>query len=275
MTLSSLRKKYIFALLLLLLSVHLFATGYPVRGLSSVPLSLYPNVTGTGLRDCFVNQASLAFATRPSIGITYYSRFNVSELAIKSISVIIPTRNSAFAVNYSNTGFADLMYHSFSASGGMRLSDVIALGVEAGLEASTSPETDGRNIIATCEAGAIFSVTGNLRIGIHIVNPVPNSLRSYPVSSSVSAGAENTINERVKVSVLIEKSTILPLSLSTGINFDLNKSILLRAGYSTATNTFALTFGYRFGRYDSELSFMSHNRLGLSSIASIFGSLGK
>jgi len=275
MTLGSLLKKYIFVLLLILLPVNLSATGYPATGLSSVPLSFYPSNTGTGLRDCFVNQASLAFATRPSVGITYYSRFWVKELAIKSLSVIIPTGNGAFGINYSNTGFSELMYHSFSASCGMRLSDIIALGVEAGMEATSSPETDARNITATCEAGVILSLSDNLRVGLHIVNPVPNSLRSYPVASSISAGAESTVSDRVKVSVLIEKSTSLPLSFSAGFSYDLNASILLRAGYSTGTNSFGFTFGYRFGRYDSELSFLSHNRLGLSSIASIFGSLGK
>jgi len=273
--LGSLLKKYIFALFLLLLTLNLSATGYPARGLSAVPLSLYPTVTGSGVRDCFINQASLAFASQYSIGLTYYSRFWVKELAVKSISAVIPIRNGAFGINYSNTGFSELMYHSFSGSAGMRLSDVFSFGVEAGIEATGSTEAYARDIIATCETGAIFSVTDNLRVGLHVVNPVPNSLRSYPMSSSISAGVENVVSNRVSVSLLIEKTTMLPLSVSTGFSYQPVPSVVVRAGYSTATSAFGFTFGYRFGRYDSELSFLSHSRLGLSSVASIFGGFGK
>jgi hypothetical protein len=275
MTLSSLLKKCIFALFLVLPLLNASATGFPDRGLNGAPLSLYPTVTGIGYRHCFINPASLSYAMQPAAGISYYSRYGVSELSIKSLSLIIPNRNGAFGFNYSNRGFSELMYHNFSVSSGLRLSDNISLGVEAGIDAASSPATDSRYITATCEAGVIVVVTKTLRVGLHLVNPVPNSLREYPLSSSAGTGAEIILSDYVSVSVLVEKSSRQPVSFSTGFNYQVTDEIQVRTGFSTSTKSFGFSFAYRFGSYDTELSFLSHTRLGISSLASVFGVLGR
>ena len=73
---------------------------------------------------------------------------------------------------------------------GMKLSEKIAAGVQIDyFSERTSGEYDNNQCI-TFETGLIVSPSDNIRIGIHLFNPVPNSLRknNQPVSLSVGAG---------------------------------------------------------------------------------------
>jgi hypothetical protein len=275
MALGSLLKRYIFALVLFMLLTDACGSGFPKQLFPELPSALYPTVTGRGLRDCFVNQASLATIQHPAAGFTFHSRFGVSELSVKSAALILPANNGTFAITYYNRGIPDLMYHSFAASAGKKLSDLLSFGVEAGLNAAIAPATDMRHLTATCEAGVIISPGDKLRIGLHVTNPIPNSLRSYPLPSSIKAGAESIISDRVSISLLFEKASMQPLSISTGFSYKAAESVVIRAGYTSSTSSFGFTFGYSFGRYDTELSFLTHTRLGLSSVASLFASLRK
>lgn len=275
MTFGSLLRKCIFAAVIYSVALNLSGSGYPEGGFNGTLLPVYPSLTGTGVRDGFINQASLAYNTDLSAGFSYYSRFGVSELAVKSLYLTVPHGKGSLGFRYDNYGFEQLMYHSLSTAAGMRLSETVSLGVEAGIKATASPVEDVRMLTASGQAGIIVSVSENTRLGVHIVNPVPNSLRSTSLPSAIRAGAGTTVSDRLTVSVVLEKRTLQPLSLSAGICYDISSTTGIRAGYSSSTQSLGFTLTCRFGKLEPELSFLTHNRLGLSSMASIFRSFRK
>ena len=59
---------------------------------------------------------------------------------------------------------------------GMKLSEKISAGIQIDY---FSERTSGEynNQLITCEAGLVFVPKENTRIGIHVFNPVPGSLR--------------------------------------------------------------------------------------------------
>ncbi|MBE0676527.1 MAG: hypothetical protein IH591_17870 [Bacteroidales bacterium] len=247
----------------------------PVRGLNGSPLSLYPSVTGTQFRDCFVNQASLAFNSELTAGVSYYSRFGVSELAVKSAFLTLPYGSGSLGLNYNNYGFGEIMYHSFSVSGGMKLTETIAFGVDAGLEATATSTEDAGRLSATCQAGLIFTLSENTRAGLHVVNPVPGRLRHTPLPSALRAGASTYISDNLTLSVLFEKKTGTPLSLSTGMAYNINESFEIKAGYSTENNSLGFTGAFNFASFRAGISFLTHTRLGTSSIFSLSKSFSR
>lgn len=269
MEILSLHPKYLLIALILLVKVEAQAGVPPLRGMPDNP-SL-PFIAGKEYRNCFVNQASLGFVTEPAIGITYFSRFGVTELAVKSLGIIIPYKSrGAFSLHYSNYGFEEYRHHSFYGAGGFRLSETLLFGVEAGLEALFIPGTESRSIAATCSGGLIYTPSENSRLALHIVNPVPNSLRNSPMPGLIRTGAETDLGNRATVSALIEKRTGTPLSLTTGFTYGIREGISLTAGYSAGSKMLGFSLLWGFGNYNSSLSFLTHNRLGLSTIASLY-----
>jgi hypothetical protein len=269
MELSPLHPKNLLIALILLATVKATAVVPPVRGISDNP-SL-PFIAGKDYHNCFVNQASLGFISEPVIGITYFSRFGISELAVKSFGIILPYRSrGAFSLYYSNYGFEEYLHHFFSGAGGFRLSETLLFGVEAGLEVLLIPGTETRSIAATCSGGVIYTPSATSRLAIHVVNPVPNSLRNSPMPGLIRTGAETDLSDKVTVSALLEKRTGTPLSLTTGFTYGVRDGISVTAGYSSGSRMLGFSLLWSFGNYNSSLSFLTHNRLGLSTIASIY-----
>lgn len=240
-----------------------------ISGLNLSPPPLYPSITGRDFRDCFINQAALAFVDNHTIGIEYYSRFSMPELSIRSLFYTAPVGRGAFGFRYSGYGFTELMYHHFAVSGGMSLSGNLALGVEASVDAAASPAQDAARLSASGQIGLIYSVNESTSLGIHLANPVPHRLREYPTPSALRVGIGSFVSNRAGVSAILEKSSHRPLSVAAGLSYDLTPATSLRAGFETGTGSLGFTAIFRFAGFNCSLSFVTHSRLGLSPVAAL------
>lgn len=217
----------------------------------------------------FHNQATLALNRSLSCGFNYENRFNINELATRSAGLVIPAGNVSLAAIYSHFGYTDFKRDMTGLACGIKISSKISAGVQVDYF-SERPSGEYLNIQSvTCEAGLLITPSRNTSIGIHVFNPVPNSLRKTYLPSSLRIGAGTFLNKSLFTGVEAEMSTRSKLIIRTGFEYEAAKKLWLRGGYSSDNNSFSFGLGYLLKLVQMDIGFITHESLGITSSASI------
>ncbi len=225
----------------------------------------YACVTKDGFGSSFHNQALLAFNNSFSFGTTYMDRFGISELSTRTAALIIPAGKASVAAGYSGFGYRDYRRDAAAIACGMKLAGKIAAGVQADyFTVRTYGEYNNSSYI-TFEAGVIIIPSDRTRIGIHVFNPVPNSLRKEKLPSSVTTGAGIILSKDLFAGAEVSISTGKKMELCTGCEYEVMKDLRLRTGFATGNNSFCFGTGYRFRAACLDIGFATHDRLGVTS----------
>jgi len=226
-------------------------------------------VAKTGFWSSFHNQALLAQNNSLLFAINYNNRFNISQLGTRSAGVIIPSGKTSLGLVYSNFGYADFKRNMTGLACGIRLSEKLSAGAQVDYFAEMAPgEYDDIHHV-TGEAGIIISATENTTIGIHIFNPVPASLRKRNMETTLSAGAGTRLNNLLFAGAEAVMSTGSNINLKMGFEYEMLKKFWLRSGFNTENNSFTFGFGYFAKFVKMDLAFATHEKLGITSSASL------
>ncbi len=121
----------------------------------------------------------------------------------------------------------------------------------------------------TFEAGVLIIPSEKIRIGFHLFNPVPNSLRKTYLPSCIRAGAGIWLSSILFACAEAEMSTGRNLNLKTGFEYEPAKNLRIRGGFSSENTSFSFGIGYLLKSAQLDLGFATHERLGVTSSASI------
>jgi len=226
-------------------------------------------ITKNGFWPSFQNQALLAFNNFLSAGINYENRFNISELGTRTAGVIIPAGNSSLGFVYSNFGYNHFRRETAGVSCGLTLSGKIAAGVQIDYFSEKTSSEYYRRHSVTCEAGLLILPDDNLSLGIHIFNPVPNSLRKSFLPTTLRAGAGIKLNKVLFAGAEAEMSTGKTLIIRTGFEYEVMKSLWLRGGFCSDNTSFTFGLGYLLNSLQLDFAFATHEKLGITSSASL------
>jgi hypothetical protein len=229
----------------------------------------YTCVIKEGFWSSFHNQALLAFNNSFDFGINYDNRFGIKELGTRTAGVLIPAGKASVGAAYSHFGYPDFKRDIAVLACGLRLSEKIAAGVQIDyFSERTFGEYNNYQCI-TFETGLIASPSDNIKIGVHLFNPVPNSLRKNKQPVSIHVGAGIDLSKILFAGVEAEMSSGSNLTLRTGFEYEAIKNLWLRAGFSTKNNSFCFGTGYQKGIVKIDLGFATHEILGVTSSASL------
>lgn len=262
--------KIIVSFCVIFLSVEGFA-GDPFRFMAGARQTgmAYVCVMNNDLWSSFHNQAGLAFNKSYSFGFNYNNRFSISELSTKSAGITVPAGRASLGVVYSQLGYTDFRRQTIGLACGMSLSDIIAAGVQIDWysERSTGEYNNNQKLIP--EAGIIVAASENVKLGIHIFNPVPNSIRKYDIPTRLRTGAGIILSKELFAGVETEMSTGNKLILRTGFEYKAAEKLMIRGGFSTESSSFSFGVGYRAGPAMIDFAFSTHERLGITSSVSV------
>ncbi|MDQ1332243.1 MAG: hypothetical protein QG576_277 [Bacteroidota bacterium] len=226
-------------------------------------------ITSNSFWSSFKNQALLGNNNSFSAGVNYENRFGISELGTRTAGMIIPVSQTSLGIVYSHFGYPDFKREMGGISCGMALSDMISAGVQVDyFSEKTSGEYDVKNTL-TYEAGLLIIMSEKVRMGVHIFNPVPNSLRRSFLPSSLSAGAGIELSKVLYAGVETEISSGERLILRTGFEYEAFKKFWLRGGFSSENTSFTFGIGYIFKSIKLDLGFATHEKLGVTSSVSL------
>ncbi|MCX6302505.1 MAG: hypothetical protein NTW82_10005 [Bacteroidia bacterium] len=222
-----------------------------------------------GFWSFFHNQALLSENRSLSAGINYENRFNISELGTRTAGIVIPAGGTSLGIVYSHFGYNNFRRVTGGLSCGMDLSENIAAGLQVDyFSEKTSGEYKNRQSI-TFEAGLLIHPKENISIGIHIFNPVPNSLRKTFLPTVLRTGAGIELSSVLFAGAEAEISSGKKLILRTGFEYEAFKKFRLRGGFSTENTSFCFGLGYLMKSLQLDLGFATHEKLGVTSSASL------
>jgi hypothetical protein len=222
-----------------------------------------------GFWTSFHNQASLAYNNSFSFGLNYENRFSIKELGTRSAGITIPAGKASLGAVYSYFGYTDFKREMTGLACGIKLSDKISAGVQVDyLSERTSGEYNDNQSV-TCETGLLVTPSENIRIGIHLFNPVPNSIRKTYLPTTLRVGAGTDLSKILFAGVEAEMSSGSKLIFRTGFEYEAAKKLWLRSGFSTNNSSFSFGLGYLTKIVQIDLGFLTHNKLGVTSSASL------
>ena len=218
----------------------------------------------------FHNQATLANNKSLSFGFNYENRFSISELGTRTAAVVIPAGKTSLAAVYSNFGYTDFKRDMMGLACGMKLFEKLSAGVQVDYFLQRT-EGEFINHSVTCEAGLVITPSPNSTIGIHIFNPIPNSLRKTYLPMSIRIRAGTFLNKALFTGIETEMSTGSKLIVRTGFEYEALKKLWLRGGYSMDNNSFSFGMGWLAKFVQTDIGFITHEKLeNTSSFSLIF-----
>jgi hypothetical protein len=229
----------------------------------------YVCIMKNGFWSSFHNQASLAYNNSFSFGINYENRFSIRELGTRSVGMIIPAGKASLGVVYSHFGYTDFKRDMTGLACGIKLSEKISAGIQVDYFSERASGEYGNNQSVTCEAGLLVTPSENIRIGVHLFNPVPNSIRKTYLPTTLRVGAGTDLNKLLFAGVEVEMSSGSKLIIRTGFEYEVAKKLWIRSGFSTNNNSFSFGLGYLVKIAQINLGFTTHEKLGVTSSVSL------
>jgi hypothetical protein len=229
----------------------------------------YACIMKKGFWSAFHNQATLAFNNSFCFGFNYQNRFGLSELGTRSAGLIIPAGKASMGAIYKHFGYADFKRSMTGLACGIKLSGMLAAGIEVDYFSEKAGGEYFNYQSVTCEAGLLITPDEKTRIGIHVFNPVPNSLRKSCMPTRLRVGVGTDLNQSLFAGLEAEMSSGSRLILKTGFEYEAVKHFNIRSGFSTENNSFSFGVGWLIKMVMVDLGFLTHERLGLTSSASL------
>ena len=229
----------------------------------------YTCVMKPGFWSSFHNQASLADNTSFTFGANYENRFNINEMGTRSAGIIIPAGKASLGAIYSHFGYADFNRQMAGVACGLSLFEKIKAGIQIDYfsERTIGEYKNSREI--TFETGILMSPSENIRLGIHLFNPVPGSLRNRYLLSSVRVGAGIYLSKILFAGTEVEMSSGNKLIFRSGFEYEAAKKLWLRGGFCTDNTSFSFGLGYIISLVQIDIGFMTHEKLGITSSVSL------
>ncbi len=226
-------------------------------------------VMRAGFWSSFRNQALLAFNKSFLVGINYENRFGISELGTCTAGTIIPAGKSSLGIICSNFGYPEFRRNTLAASCGLSLTGRIAAGVQVDYF-SERVRCDNEVMQAlTFETGILYLPSEKVIAGIHLFNPLPNSFRKSFLPSVLTAGAGIELSKSAFAGAEAEMIQGEKLTVRTGFEYEAGSKLWLRGGFSSENTSFSFGIGYIMRSLKIDLSFTTHERLGVTSSVSL------
>ena len=219
----------------------------------------------------FHNQALLAENRSPAFGISYNNRFNISQLATRSAGIIIPAGKTSIGLVYSTFGYSDFHRNLAGIACGMPLSEKLSAGIQIDYFAELVPGDYRDQHKISGEIGVLYDFTDRTDLGIHISNPVPNSIRENSMPATLRIGAGTELNNLLFASVEAEMTSGSEMLLRMGFEYEAARNFRIRGGFCTENTSFSFVAGYSVRFVKVDMAFATHEKLGItSSISMIF-----
>jgi len=229
----------------------------------------YVCIMKNGFWSSFHNQATLASNNSFSSGFNYENRFSIKELGTRSVGMIIPAGKASIGAVYSHFGYTDFKREMTGLACGIKLSDKISGGVQVDYFSERTSGEYSNTQSVTCETGLLILPSENMRIGIHLFNPVPNSIRKTYLPTTIRVGSGVDLSTILFAGVEAEMSTGSKLIIRTGFEYEVAKKLWLRGGFSTNNSSFCFGLGYLVKIAQIDMGFTTHDKLGVTSSVSI------
>ena len=216
---------------------------------------------------CFHNQAALASVEGFSAGVFYQNRFMLGELSDRGMAAALQVGQGAFGVSYTSFGYNAFLRSKAGLGYGMKLGENFSIGVQANLHSIRISEGYGNRQSVSVEGGFLYKMNQHLHLAFHLFNVNRAPLADFnneKIPGSFKLGAGYWFSDRVLLSAQVNKPSDSDAYLSSGIEYQFPKNLIVRAGIRTGVESVSFGFGWNFGRWQLDAASVYHQVLGFS-----------
>ncbi len=239
-----------------------YLTGARYAGMGNV------GVMCTDLWSVSYNQAGLGFYNHLSAGFYHENRFALSELALHSLAISLPTGTGTFGLNCTYFGYSLYNESKVGLGFGKSLTDKFSAGLQFNW-LNTHIEDETGNIGAmTIEAGILAKPVKNLSIGFHIYNPTASHFSSHslkePIPVIIRFGVGYEYREKLFIALETEKDIEKdPAFFKAGIEYKIIQNLYARMGVMISNLVYhSAGLGLILKRIKIDFAFSHHQILG-------------
>ena len=226
------------------------------------------------------NPAGLANLDKISFGLFYENRWFLPETANKSGAMALPTKYGCLGLSFNQFGSSKYNENKFGLAYAKDFGPYFQMGLQLDYLSIHTGNDYGRQRAITFELGIQSQVTGKLRLGTYIFNPVSfrleQSLNQEKLPILFRFGAAYQFTKDFIGQCEIEKNTEHEgVTLRGGLEYEALKHFYLRAGLQTNPGmlTFGLGYELRFAKID--VAAQLHEVLGPSIQIGMIFNIGK
>ena len=259
-------------LVLLITPASGFALDNYPAGARSLGLS-HAFVSFTDTWSTFHNQAGLAGINNMAAGFFYESKFNIDELSLAAVTIVLPVKAGTFGASFFQFGKGAFKENKFGLAFAKQLTSSIYTGIQVDYFSQTFPENQRSRGFATFEGGIIWIPTEKLFLGSHIFNPVSAGIETPSGKQIIPAtfrfGGHYKFDEMVLATAEVQKSGKVATRLKTGLEFLPVENLALRFGVAFKPATYTAGIGYKTGNISADIGFGYHGNLGITPSVSV------
>ena len=242
---------------------NVFPAGAKATGMGNAFTSL------DGIEAAFHNQAGFSSVDKFTVLLGYENRFGISELSQPYALVAIPTKTGNFGLHFSTLGPAQWLETNISLAYAKQVNPWLSAGLQFNYFSNILPEESSTISSAGFEAGVLFSLPKQIKIGAHVANPWSLTMQTLTYAEkipwSISAGASMPVGSDVIVSAGAEKTEELPVNVKAGIEWEAVPDLFFRIGANSSPATFFAGMGYSFSFVRADLAMCFHQQLGYTT----------
>lgn len=229
----------------------------------------YSCIAKPGFWSSFSNPALLVYQKQLKAGINFENRFNLKELGTRTAGIIFPAGKTTLGAVYSNFGYRYFSRHTAGVSCGMFLTQKLAAGIQVEYFNEHTPGEYSEQNSLSFEAGVSLGISDKTTFGFTVFNLVPASLRKSWLPSRLQVGTEITLNRSFSATAEAGLTTGGNVRISFGFEYSILTAFKVSGGFSSGNNSFCFGLGYKIKSLKIDLGFAVHDRLGITSSASL------
>ena len=183
-----------------------------------------------------------------------------------SAIVAVPTSSGTVALQGDYFGSSALNENQLGLAYARTVASQVDVGIKFNYHTLKVPGYGNASAI-NFEAGVLIHITDKVHTGFHIYNPLgsrfgKNSNEKLPAIIKTGLGYE--ASEKVFIGVEIIKQEDQPVTINMGLQYNVQKKVLLRVGVSTATSNGYAGLGLQLGQLRVDVNSSYHPQLGLT-----------
>jgi hypothetical protein len=209
------------------------------------------------------NPAALAQEKEISAGVYGERRFLMAALSNYRLAAVLPTPSGNFGLEGDYFGFNNYNQSRLGLAYSRQLGKKLSAGLQFNYHAFAIAGY-GKMQAITIGAGAVFHLTELLNAGIRINNPPGAGFGAEKLPFAYTGGFGYDASEKVFISLEILKEKNQPVSINAGIQYEVTRRLLLRAGLATATGSGCLGIGFFWSDFRFDVVSGVHPLLGIT-----------
>jgi hypothetical protein len=208
------------------------------------------------------NPACLAFREQKELGASVYNRFGMKELNTMSIYTLLPNRAIDAGVLLSTYGYEDYRLLQGRVNLAKKLSSSFSIGTNLTcVNENSILEPESKNYFSA-DAGLYYRINESFEAAFITENLLHTS---NPLPVICSLGISCRLLPDCFVLIETDYDFSKSLAVKTGIEYEIDGQFSVRAGFKTRPKTPSLGFAYTGIQWKTEVAFLLHPVLGLSS----------